>query len=264
MDVRLDDRVVLVTGSTQGVGAKIAALAVASGATGIMLTGRDSVRGRALAAELATASCRVSFVAADLSQPDAVGTIAAATLEQFGRIDALVNAAGLTNRASVADGSPELWDRLFAVNAKAPFFLMQAAIRDMLRRGTPGAIVNILSMNAYCGSPELAIYSATKGALSTLTRNAANAHLADRIRVNGIMMGWAATPGENQMQGVTLGKGAEWAAHAAAGMPLGRMLTDDEVAQLALFMLSDRAGLMTGTLVDLEQTVVGAPARRPK
>jgi NAD(P)-dependent dehydrogenase (short-subunit alcohol dehydrogenase family) len=141
---------------------------------------------------------------------------------------------------------------------------MQAAIRDMLHRKAPGAIVNILSMNAYCGSPELAIYSATKGALATLTRNAANAHLADRIRINGIMMGWAATPGENQMQGVTLGKGNDWAAQAAAGMPLGRMLTDDEVAQLALFMLSDASGLMTGTLVDLEQTVLGAPARRAR
>lgn len=264
MDVRLDGKVVLVTGSTQGVGAKIAALAVSSGAAGVMLTGRDGSKGLALAKSLATAVCRVEFVAADLGESGSADLVTAATVAQFGRIDALVNSAGLTDRASVVDGTPEMWDRLFTVNAKAPFFFMQAAVRDMLRRKGPGAIVNILSMNAYCGSPELAIYSATKGALSTLTRNVANAHLPDRIRANGIMMGWAATPGENQMQGIILGKGGDWEAQAAAGMPLGRMLTDDEVAQLAVFMLSDSSGLMTGTLVDLEQTVVGAPPRRAK
>lgn len=264
MDVRLDSKIVLVTGSTQGVGAKIAGLAANSGAAGVMLTGRDASRGEALAQRLTTSACTVGFVAADLGSPTVIEAIVGATLAKFGRIDALVNAAGLTDRASVVDGTLDLWDRLFAVNARAPFFLMQAAVRDMLRRKAPGAIVNILSMNAYCGSPELAIYSATKGALSTLTRNVANAHLPDRIRANGIMMGWAATPAENRMQGITLGKGDNWEAQAAAGMPLGRMLTDDEVAQLAIFMLSDASGLMTGTLVDLEQTVVGAPARRAR
>jgi NAD(P)-dependent dehydrogenase (short-subunit alcohol dehydrogenase family) len=264
MDVRLDGKIVLVTGSTQGVGAKVAALAVEGGAAGVMLTGRDGSRGAMLATQLSTAQCPVDFIAADLVDAAAPGTVAAATIKRFGRIDALVNAAGLTDRASFIDGSPELWERLFAVNAKAPFFLMQAVIRDMLGREAPGAIVNILSMNAHCGAPDLAIYSATKGALATLTRNAAHAHMTDRIRVNGIMMGWAATPGENQMQGVTLGKGADWAAQVAASMPLGRMLADDEVAQLALFMLSGSSGLMTGTLVDLEQSVVGAPARSPK
>lgn len=264
MDVRLDGKVLLVTGSTQGVGAKIATLAAQSGAKGVMLTGRDVKRGSALAEELTAGPCAASFVEADLAKPEAIAKIAYATLGTFGRIDLLVNAAGLTDRASFVDGSPELWDRLFAVNSKAPFFLMQAAIRDLLGRKSPGAIVNILSMNAHCGAPDLAIYSAAKGALATLTRNAANAHLADNIRVNGIMMGWAATPGENVMQGVTLGKGADWATAVAANLPLGRMLTDDEVARLAVFMLSDSAGLMTGTLVDLEQTVIGAPPGRAK
>ena len=128
-------------------------------------------------------------------------------------------------------------------------------------RRASGSIVNILSVNAHCGSPELAIYSATKGALSTLTKNVANAHLADRIRVNGINMGWVATPAEQEMQAHKLGKGEDWAKAAAAGMPLGRLLTMDEVAQLALFLLSDASGLMTGGLIDLEQSVLGAPPR---
>ena len=170
----------------------------------------------------------------------------AEAIARLGRVDCLVNAAALTDRASLETGTIDEWDRQFAVNARAPFFLMQAAVADMKARRAPGAIVNILSVNAHCGAPELAIYSATKGALSTLTRNTANAHLGDRIRVNGINMGWVATPAEQQMQAHTLGKGEDWAKAAAAGMPLGRLLTMEEVAQLALFLLSDASGLMTG------------------
>ena len=147
--------------------------------------------------------------------------------------------AALTDRASFVDGDLDMWERLFAVNARAPFFLMQGAIADMRKRGAPGGIVNILSINVHCGAPDLAIYSATKGALATLTKNAANAHRFDRIRVNGINLGWADTPGERQMQGVTLGKGEGWLAKAETEQPFGRLIKPDEVARLALFLLSD-------------------------
>jgi NAD(P)-dependent dehydrogenase (short-subunit alcohol dehydrogenase family) len=255
MDVVLTGKVVLVTGGTSGVGEGIARLAAASGAQAVVITGRDAGRGQAVGDALGVPAL---FVAADLADPDAPARVAGAALARFGRIDALVNAAGLTDRGSVVSGDVGLWDRLFAVNARAPFLLMQAAIRDMQARTAPGAIVNILSMNAHCGAPDLAVYAATKGALATLTRNAAHAHLGDGIRVNGIMMGWAATPAEDRMQGDTLGHGAGWAAAVAAGMPLRRMLTVDEVARLAVFLLSDASGLMTGALIDMEQKVVGA------
>jgi NAD(P)-dependent dehydrogenase (short-subunit alcohol dehydrogenase family) len=255
MDVLLTGQVVVVTGASQGVGEAIARLAAAAGAAGLVLTGRDGPKGQRVAEALGLPAI---FVADDLADPAAPGRIADAALARFGRIDGLVNAAGLTDRGSMLTGDAALWDRLFAVNARAPFLLMQAAIRDMGRRRAGGSIVNVLSMNAYCGTPELAVYSASKGALATLTKNAANAHLADRIRVNGIMMGWAASPGEERMQAETLGKGPDWAAAVAAGQPLGRLLTLDEVARLAVFLLSPASGLMTGALVDLEQKVVGA------
>lgn len=260
MDVRLDGQVLLVTGSTQGLGEKIARLAISSGVAGLIISGRNQERGQNLSAELSCNGTRVAFVAADLSDADGPALLMDAALARFGRIDLLVNSAGLTDRASVLDGTIETWDRLFAVNARAPFFLMQRAVADMLRRNAPGAIVNIVSMNAYCGTPELAIYSATKGALATLTKNVANACLARNIRVNGINMGWAATDGEQRMQAETLGKGADWATLVAASMPLGRLLSDDEVARLTLFLLSAQSGLMTGALIDLEQAVIGAPA----
>ncbi len=260
MDVHLRDKVLLVTGSTQGLGVKIATLAVASGVSGVMVSGRDAERGLKTVASLVGRGARTAFSCANLEDAEAPHRLLEATRAEFGRVDLLVNCAGLTDRASLLDGTHETWERLFAVNARAPFFLMQGAVKDMLARKAPGAIVNILSMNSHCGSPELAVYSATKGALATLTRNTANACLASGIRVNGINMGWVATDAEREMQSKTLGQGEDWWRLASAKMPLGRLLTDDEVAQLAIFLLSEQSGLMTGALIDLEQSVIGAPA----
>jgi NAD(P)-dependent dehydrogenase (short-subunit alcohol dehydrogenase family) len=181
--------------------------------------------------------------------------LVAECVSRFGNIDILVNCAALTDRASFADASLDDWERLFAVNARAPFFLMQQAIATM--RGRGGAIVNILSMNAHCGAPELAVYSAAKGALATLTRNAANAHRFDRIRVNGINVGWADTPAERIMQEKTLGQGPGWIEAANASLPFGRLIAPEEVANLAIFLASDASGVMTGALIDHEQWVVG-------
>ncbi|UVK46331.1 SDR family oxidoreductase [Mesorhizobium sp. AR07] len=258
MEIRLDGKVVLVTGATQGIGRAIAETLARSGAGGLLVTGREKARGDPVAAELSQLGTPTVFVAADLSDPQAPALLAQACIERFGRIDALVNAAGLTDRASFLDANLDDWASLFAVNARAPFFLMQAAIADMKNRGLGGAIVNILSINAHCGSPELAVYSASKGALATLTKNAANAHRFDRIRVNGINVGWTDTPAERAMQADTLGHGPGWLDAANAAQPFGRLFSTNDIANLAVFLLSDAAGPMTGTLVDQEQWVIGA------
>ena len=255
MEISLRGRCLLVTGSTQGLGETIARAALAAGAEAVTITGRDAARGGALARSLGP---RAHFLAADLALPDAPAQLFAQSLAAMGRVDALVNAAALTTRASMLDGTVELWNRLFSVNTRAPYMLMQALIRHLLDRGAPGSIVNIQSINAHCGAPDLAIYSATKGALQTLTKNAAHAHLADRIRVNGINLGWVATPGEQTMQAEILGNGPEWEARAAASQPLKRLLTMDEASNLTLYLLSDASGLQTGTVTDLEQRVFGA------
>ncbi len=258
MDIRLDGKIVLVTGSTQGIGRAIAETLARSGAGGLLVTGRDGQRGQAVAEDLSKAGAPSVFVAADLADAAAPASLVQACLDRFGRIDGLVNAAGLTDRASLLDGSLDDWERLFAVNARAPFFLMQAAVAAMRERGEGGAIVNIQSINAHCGTPELAIYSASKGALATLTRSAANAHRFDRIRVNGINVGWTDTPAERIMQGETLGHGSGWIDEASASSPFGRLFSAEDVARLAVFLLSDAAGPMTGALIDQEQWVVGA------
>lgn len=258
MELQLKGKVVLVTGATQGIGRAIAETLARSGVGGLLVTGREKARGDAVAAELSRLGTPTVFVAADLSDPEAPALLAQACIDRFDRIDGLVNAAGLTDRASFLDADLDDWAALFAVNARAPFFLMQAAIADMKKRSQGGAIVNILSINAHCGSPELAVYSATKGALATLTKNAANAHRFDRIRVNGINVGWTDTPAERTMQAETLGNGPGWLDAAKASQPFGRLFSTSDVANLAVFLLSDAAGPMTGTLVDQEQWVIGA------
>lgn len=260
MEARLDGKVALITGATQGVGEAIAEVAAQSGASGLFLTGRDAVRGEKVALRLSDGGIQTYFLAAELSDATAPARLVSECLSRFGRIDALVNAAALTNRASILDADLGDWTALFDVNARAPFFLMQHAIKAMRERGQGGAIVNILSMNAHCGTPALAVYAATKAALALLTRNAANAHRWDRIRVNGIAMGWTDTPGERVMQAQTLGHGEEWLQKAEASQPFGRLFTPEDVANLAVFLLSDAGGPMTGAIVDQEQWVVGAGA----
>jgi len=260
MDSSIAGRILLVTGSTQGVGRAIALEAARQGAEGVLITGlpAEAEAAAAVVGEVAALGARAAVRLADLADPATPAALIAACLQSFGRIDALANVAAITDRASFIDGSAEMWERQFAVNARAPFFLMQGAIADMRRRGAPGAIVNILSVNAHCGAPELAIYSATKGALATLTKNAAHAHRFDRIRVNGVNLGWADTPGERRMQGVTLGKGEGWLAEAEAQQPFGRLVKPEDVARLALFLLSGAGGPMTGALIDQDQWVTGA------
>ena len=259
MQLSLSGKSILITGGTQGLGAAIAQEAAAQRAEKIAITGRNRENGEEVAEKLSKNGVAARFFEADLSDNKMQLRLVGDVLDWAGGVDGLVNCAGRTDRASMVDGTPDQWDALFSLNAQAPFFLMQAFIRHRLKAGREGSIVNILSMNAHCGHPDLAIYSATKGALSTLTKNAANAHLSDGIRVNGINMGWAPTDAEINMQANILGKGDGWLNEAEQAAPLGRLLTPHEVARLCIYLLSDYSGLQTGTLVDLEQQVVGAP-----
>jgi NAD(P)-dependent dehydrogenase (short-subunit alcohol dehydrogenase family) len=251
MNVALSGKIIIITGAARGIGAAIAKLAAASGAQGLVLTDRDDID-----LELPPA---VEIVRADLMDADAPTIITDAAKDRFGRIDGLVNAAGVTTRGSFLDATPDLWDQVMTINARASFFLMARAIADMKTRKAPGAIVNIQSMNAHCGAPDLAVYAASKGALQTLTKNAANAHLADEIRVNGINLGWVDTQTERELHEITLGKGHGWLAAEGTKQPLGRFVNEEEAARLATYLLSDVSIPMTGVSMDLEQTVVGAP-----
>jgi NAD(P)-dependent dehydrogenase (short-subunit alcohol dehydrogenase family) len=199
----------------------------------------------------------VEFVPADLSQVDDCYRVVDAARAKFGRLDYLVNSAATSERGGILDSSPELFDRIVALNVRAPFLLMQGAIKLMLERGAGGAIVNILSMSSHGGQPFLTPYSMSKGALATLTKNVANAMLSQRIRVNGLNIGWMDTPGETAVQQRFHGAGADWLAAAESAQPLGRLVKPAEVAEVVAFLLSERSGLMTGAIIDFDQQVLG-------
>lgn len=252
----MDDMVLIVTGAGQGIGRAIAEEAVRKGVRRLHLTDVDADALAGVAAALG-GKAEVRTLVEDLGDPSAPERIVASGQDAFGRIDGLVNAAAMTTRGGFEDGTADIWNRLFAVNARAPFLMMQAVIRDMVGRGAAGAIVNIQSTNAHCGAPDLSIYAATKGALQTLTKNAANAYLHRGIRVNGINLGWTLTPSEDRLQSRLLGE--DWAERAGEGRPLGRLLLPDEAARMAVHLLSLASAPMTGVSVDLDQAVLGAP-----
>lgn len=253
---RLNGQVLVVTGATQGLGAAIARRAATVGAAAIVICGRDDERGAAVRDELEALGAAALFVAADLAEPDAATTVVGACEARFGRLDGLVNAAGLSTRGTLDDTSVELWDRLFAINARAPFLLMQQAARLMRRGGRGGSVVNIITMASHGGEPVLTAYSASKGALATLTRNAGHQLQPDRIRVNGLNIGWTATEGEHGVQ-TTTGQADDWLAEADASRPLGRLLRPDDIAPMVTYLLSDAAAMVTGSVIDYDQTVHG-------
>lgn len=258
MPVDLSGQVILVTGATQGVGEAIARQAAACGAAGLVIGGRNDTRGTAVAADLTRAGCPTHYVRGDLAEPADCRALIDACAGRFGRIDGLVNAAGLTDRGTLEDTSVELWDRLFAVNTRAPFLLMQGAVALMRKTGTAGSIVNIITMSSHGGQPFITGYCASKGALAVLTKNVAHAVRADRIRVNGINIGWTDTPNEHRVQREAMGLGPDWLAEAEARQPFGRLIKPADVGYLATFLLSREAGIMTGSIIDHDQNVMGA------
>jgi NAD(P)-dependent dehydrogenase (short-subunit alcohol dehydrogenase family) len=248
----------VITGGAQGVGFAIARQLAAEGCRRLVLAGRDPDKGDRAAAELKALGCSVRFVSVDLQNVDACLGLIDTTVAEFGTINALVNAAALGARGTLVDTSLELWDQMFDTNARAPFFLMQGFVKHRLAQGGGGSIVNILSQCAHCGQSYLAPYSASKGALATLTKNVANAYRFDRIRCNAILPGWMDTPGEDVTQRRYHGATDGWLQRAEAAQPMGQLCKPDQLAGLASYLLSHAAGVMTGALIDYDQNVPGS------
>lgn len=253
----LQDKVVLISGGTQGMGGAVARAAAEAGAT-VVVSGRREDVGTAFATALEEKVGReVVYVAADVGDVEQAQASVHEVVRRFGRIDSLVNAAGFTNRGSLLDTTPELFDQHVAVNLRGPFFLMQAAVQDMVSRGAPGTIVNITTMTAHGGQPYLSPYAATKAGLVGLTRNAAHAHRWDRIRVNAVNIGWTQTEGEDVTQRQFHSAGDDWLEQAAENLPMGQLGQPDDAAALVVLLLSERSGVVTGSVIDWDQHVVG-------
>jgi NAD(P)-dependent dehydrogenase (short-subunit alcohol dehydrogenase family) len=243
MSQRLKNKVILVTGSTTGIGEGMVRVFAREGAK-VMIHGRRKDAAQKLAAELGEAAC---FCIGALDDPQVPARL----------IDGLVNNAAAIVRGNIEKTDSELFDRTVAVDLKAPFLLIQAALPHFRKQRT-GRVLNIGSINAYCGERNQFIYSICKGGLMTMTRNLADAHGTEGIRVNQLNVGWTLTPNEFALK-MKEGLPEDWPSRVSRTFaPSGRLLSPEDIAWAAVYFLSDEAALINGAILDVEQyPVVG-------
>ena len=245
----LQDKVILVSGSTLGIGKATAEAIVAAGGK-VMIHGRNEQRASELAAELGE---NAAYHLADLHDVAALHAMVEATVTKFGKIDGLVNNAGIYPRDDVETLTPEFFDDIFTINAKAPLFLAQAAIKAFKQQKSPGAIVNIGSINAYAGESEMTVYPMTKGALMTMTRSLSERYCYDGIRTNQLNLGWILTQTESARM-VEEGYPENWEQQIdPAYAPSGQLLRPEECAEHVVFWLSDASAPVSGQVYEVEQ-----------
>lgn len=246
----LEGKVAVVTGSSIGLGASIAQSLAQQGAR-VVVTGLPVDRGRALSEKLGNGSL---FVEGDLRDVKATRNIVATALERCGAIDILINNAAVSERASLEDFTPEQFDAAFHINLRAALLLSQSALPSLKKQR--GVILNVGSVNSYVGWQNLLVYSASKAALVTASKNMANALKYSRVRVYCINPGWIDTEGERAMM-KKLGHPDDFLVQEGSRLPMGRLIQPSEVAEAVLFLVSDKAAAFSGTVVDLEQFPVG-------
>jgi len=253
----LRGKAIIVTGSTGGLGHEVARCAAAANARGVLVCGRNVVRGAAVVKELMelNPSCTVAFQRGDATHPeDCVATIEAA-VRLFGRIDGLVNCAAICfPRGSLETTTLEQWETMMRINLTAPFLLTKHASSAMKAAGNGGSIVNIGSNAAYGGAPFIMAYSVSKGALQVMTKNNATELRPARIRVNQINMGWCLTDAENR--GQIAEKGPGWIDEADAESAAGRILRPIDTAASVIHLLSDASAMITGAVLDISPDVI--------
>lgn len=246
----LQNKIALVTGSTTGIGEAIARRCLTEGAR-VMIHGRREDAARVLCAEFG--SDVSAFITTDLADASSAAQAVKATVERFGGIDCLVNNAANTARSNIDTTTPEFFDRMISVNLRAPLLLIQAAMPHFRKQGE-GTVLNIGSINALSGEPNLLAYSASKGGLQTLTRNLANAHATEKIRFNQLNVGWVTSANEIQLK-ISEGLKADWYENVPPEYaPFGRLLTPEQVANHAIFWISDESFPANGIVYELDQT----------
>ena len=251
------DKVIIVTGSTQGSGAETAKLFAARGAKAITICGRQENKGIEIKKEIEKLGSECLYVKADLSKVEDCKKIVELTDREFGTVNSLVNVAATTERGTILSTTLQNYEDNFNVNARAPFILIQEVVKIMIRDKNKGTIANVLSMAMYSGMPFILAYSASKAALAIMTKNIANSLAGHQIRVNALNIGWTDTPAEHDIQTRVHMKENDWLNKEESNVPFKRLTKTIDVAKGLAFMCSDESGLMTGSVIDFDQTVNG-------
>jgi NAD(P)-dependent dehydrogenase (short-subunit alcohol dehydrogenase family) len=242
--MRLDGKVALVTGAAQGIGLACATAFLAEGAK-VVLADANAAKGRAAAEGLGAGGRQAVFAHCDVSRKSEVEAAVALAVAQFGALDILVANAGIVHAAEFLDLEEADFDRVIAVNLKGIFLAGQAAARQMVKQGRPGAIINMSSVNAVLAIPNQVPYVVSKGGTNQLTKVMALALAPHAIRVNGIGPGTILT--ELARTAVLGNREAEQ--KILSRTPLGRMGEPDEIARVAVFLASDDASYLTGQTI---------------
>lgn len=251
----LDGKVALVTGGTSGIGKASAVLFAREGAK-VALTGRQAEAGRAVVAEIENAGGSALFIPADLNDIAGIKSVIQQTVAHFGWLDCAFNNAGVAGGGPIETLDEAQWDRIIDTNLKAAFFCLQAEVEQMKRQGGGGAIVFNGSVLAKIAQPGTSIYSASKGGIVSLAQAAAVEFGPAGIRVNSINPSITRTP--MTASRVVTDEQGNYTHPYGVGIPLGRLAEPEEMAQVALFLLSDRASYVTGQalVVDGGQSAV--------
>jgi NAD(P)-dependent dehydrogenase (short-subunit alcohol dehydrogenase family) len=247
--MRLQNKVIIVTGSTTGIGKAIAIRCAAEGAS-IVLHGLEENWGKEVLASIGDKNAVMHIE--DISAEGAPERLVELALQTFGRLDAVVNNAAIVASSNIHTTDKAFLKRLLAVNTIAPFSLIKAALPYLSQQH--GCVLNIGSVNAYSGEPNLFAYSVSKGALMTMTRNLGDTLFRENgVRVNQINPGWVLTETEIQRK-KDHGLAADWYKDLpAVYAPAGRILQPEEIAAAAVYWLADECGPISGQVVDLEQ-----------
>ena len=244
MEIRLDNKILTVTGGTKGLGRAIAIAAAKAGAR-VVISGRDKQAGEQVVNEIQDSQSEGLFVEGDISHVKNCKNLIDQTIKKFGRIDSLVNYAGILPAGHLTETNEDLYNKVMDINFKSTFFCCQFAIKNMLKTGG-GSILNVGSTHAYGGDKDRAVYACSKGAILVLTKHIAMNYTRQNIRANWLTMGWVATPGELAHR-KTEGRDMDWLNETASKViPMGRLQTNEDNIPGALYLLSDQASQVTG------------------
>lgn len=228
----------LITGGTSGMGSATARSMAAKGAS-VVLSGRDETLGEQVVREIGQAGGQATFAPAELTDPDQVGRLA----EEAGAVDILVNCAGFYAVATTSDTTSEAFDRQFAINVKAPYFLVGALAPQMADRGG-GAIINVSTMVASFGQPGMSAYGASRAAIELLTKAWAAEYGPGGVRVNAVAPGPTRTPAMEPVMAM--------AEELVKTIPLGRVAETHELSDVITFLATDAAGYVNGAIVHVD------------